>query len=183
MPSFIETYFVDKNLCDNLILFFNKNEYYKCHGEVGVKDGKKVDKSIKESTDVTFHNDTKHKDIQYFFEVLSVCLKKYIEKYSLNHKIKTEYCSVISMFPPLGGFKIPHYERTSIVNSKRQLVYMLYLNDVTDGGETEFIHQKIKMKAEKGKLVIWPSDFTHLHRGIVSPTQVKYIATGWLQII
>ena len=56
---------------------------------------------------------------------------------------------------------------------------MTYLNDVTDGGETEFYFQKLKIKPVKGKMVLWPTDFTHLHRGITSPTQEKYIATGW----
>ena len=56
---------------------------------------------------------------------------------------------------------------------------MTYLNDVTDGGETEFKYQKLKVKPVKGKMVMWPTDFTHTHRGITSPTQEKYIATGW----
>ena len=45
---------------------------------------------------------------------------------------------------------------------------------------TEFQYQKLKVKPVKGKMVIWPTDFTHFHRGITSPTQDKYIATGWL---
>ena len=56
---------------------------------------------------------------------------------------------------------------------------MTYLNDVPKGG-TEFYHQKIKTKAEKGLTVIWPSDWTHTHRGIISNTHEKYIVTGWL---
>ena len=53
------------------------------------------------------------------------------------------------------------------------------MNDVTDGGETEFFFQNIKVKPEKGKTLIWPTDFTHMHRGITSHSQDKYIATGW----
>ena len=56
---------------------------------------------------------------------------------------------------------------------------MTYLNDVTDGGETEFMYQKLKIKPKKGLTLIWPADWTHTHRGIPSMTQVKYIATGW----
>ena len=48
-----------------------------------------------------------------------------------------------------------------------------------DQGETEFKYQKIKYKPVKGKSLIWPTDFTHTHRGIPSPTQEKWIATGW----
>jgi hypothetical protein len=56
---------------------------------------------------------------------------------------------------------------------------MTYLNDVTDHGETEFYYQNLKVTPQKGKTVIWPADWTHTHRGIVSPTQDKYIVTGW----
>jgi hypothetical protein len=58
---------------------------------------------------------------------------------------------------------------------------MLYLNDVDDGG-TEFKYQKLILKAKKGNLVIWPAEFTHTHRGVVSKTKEKYIATGWFRM-
>ena len=55
---------------------------------------------------------------------------------------------------------------------------MTYLNDVPDGG-TAFYHQKIETKAEKGLTLIWPSTWTHTHKGIISPTSEKQIVTGW----
>ena len=58
---------------------------------------------------------------------------------------------------------------------------MTYLNDVTHKGETEFFHQKIKIKPEKGLTLIWPTDWTFTHRGIPSPTEEKYIVTGWFE--
>ena len=56
---------------------------------------------------------------------------------------------------------------------------MFYLNTVEEGGGTEFKYFDHIEKGEKAKLVIWPSDFTHTHRGIPSPTEEKYIFTGW----
>jgi hypothetical protein len=56
---------------------------------------------------------------------------------------------------------------------------MTYLNDLDDGG-TEFYHQKLTIKAEKGLTLIWPVDWTHLHRGQISYTKEKTITTGWL---
>ena len=55
---------------------------------------------------------------------------------------------------------------------------MTYLNDVEDGG-TDFLYQNIQTKAEKGLTLIWPSIFTHTHKGIISPTKEKQIVTGW----
>ena len=56
---------------------------------------------------------------------------------------------------------------------------MTYLNTVNDGGETEFIYQKLKVKPETGLTLIWGADWTFTHRGITSKTETKYITTGW----
>lgn len=63
----------------------------------------------------------------------------------------------------------------------RVLLYILYLNDVEEGGETEFFYQDVKIKPKKGSLVISPCYFTHTHRGNVPISNDKYILTSWLQ--
>ena len=59
---------------------------------------------------------------------------------------------------------------------------MLYCNTLKNGG-TEFPLQDKILQAKKGKLVIWPTDFTHPHKGVISHTEEKYIATGWFELI
>lgn len=86
----------------------------------------------------------------------------------------------IQRYRPSQAFHGYHCERAGIPHSERILVWMIYLNDVTDRGETEFYYQHYFERPEEGKLVIWPSDWTYLHRGIPSPTQTKYIITGWV---
>ena len=39
------------------------------------------------------------------------------------------------------------------------------------------------MNAVKGRCVIWPAFWTHMHKGVVSKTETKYIATGWISYI
>lgn len=82
-------------------------------------------------------------------------------------------------YRPEEGFFEWHCERAGLKHSSRVLVWMIYLNDLTDGGETEFFYQHHFETPEQGKLLVWPSDWTHLHRGIPSQTQTKYILTGW----
>ena len=55
---------------------------------------------------------------------------------------------------------------------------MTYLNDVKDGGGTEFYYQNQIVKAQKGLTIIWPSEWPHVHRGLISNSETKYIATG-----
>jgi hypothetical protein len=85
----------------------------------------------------------------------------------------------IQKYEPNEGFFGWHCERAGNKYSDRLLVWMIYLNDLTDRGETEFFYQQHFETPERGKLLIWPSDWTHLHRGVPSPTQTKYILTGW----
>ena len=56
---------------------------------------------------------------------------------------------------------------------------MTYLNTVDNAG-TEFYYQKLKIPCKKGLTLIWPSDFTHTHKGIINEKKEKYILTGWL---
>ncbi len=85
----------------------------------------------------------------------------------------------IQKYAPTEGFTQYHCERAGLRHSNRVLVWMIYLNDVTDFGDTEFYYQHHFEKPKEGTLLIWPSDWMYLHRGIPSPTQDKYILTGW----
>ncbi len=60
----------------------------------------------------------------------------------------------------------------------RQVTFIFYLNDVEDGGETEFKFLKIKPK--RGRLLFFPSDEIYIHRGNVPISDDKYIITNWL---
>lgn len=62
----------------------------------------------------------------------------------------------------------------------RILLFMFYLNDVQQGGETEFYYQDVKIKPKQGTMVIAPAYFTHTHRGNVPTSGDKYILTSWV---
>lgn len=73
-------------------------------------------------------------------------------------------------FPQLGHNEALH----------RVVLYMYYLNDVEQGGETEFFYQQRKVKPQKGTMVIAPAGFTHSHRGNTPISGDKYIVTSWV---
>jgi hypothetical protein len=80
-----------------------------------------------------------------------------------------------------GGYHVWHYESMNRENCHRLLTWMLYLNDVEEGGETEFLYQHLRLKPKQGTLVIWPAAFTHTHRGNPPLSNEKYIVTGWTE--
>jgi hypothetical protein len=177
LNNFIKAwYLTDTSICDWLIDYHkNSSDKYP-----GVSSYKNHNIKIKDSTDVALDE----QGFLHYFNVLKDPLKAYVQDYPACSKDTpfgvTENVQ-IQHYLPNGGFHAWHSERTSSKDpiNKRHLVFMTYLNDVTDGGETQFYHQDIKIKPEKGLTVIWPVDWTYLHRGIPSPTQEKYIVTGW----
>ncbi len=57
---------------------------------------------------------------------------------------------------------------------------MFYLNDVAEGGHTEFFYQQRAIQPKTGRMVIAPAYFTHTDRGCVPISGDKYILTSWI---
>jgi len=148
--------------------------------------------SSKKSTDITFNPKYLQHPIwkPLLSEVVGIIekgQKDYINRHSLAMSTVDPFqmSTLFNMqkYEPGEGFHGWHCERASNLYSSRILVWMIYLNTVTDRGETEFYYQHHFESAEEGKLVIWPSDWMHLHRGVTSSTQTKYILTGWFTML
>ena len=181
--SFIGAWFFeDQSLCDDLIYYFEQNPN-KVTGEIhrSIDKFPKVDKEEKDSIDLDLKLDTTIGK-RYVTELQKV-LEMYKIKYpSCDRTSKYEIESInLQKYNPQGGYKSWHTERSGglFPGAYRHLVFMTYLNDVDDEGETEFEYQNVKIKPKKGLTLIWPADWTHTHRGIPSDSQIKYIATGW----
>lgn len=111
------------------------------------------------------------------------CLRQYAEKYS-----------IVNHYPPLavhhlklqktevsGGYHIWHTENVDPQTKNRAFAWMIYLNDVEEGGETEFLYYARRIKPTQGTLLMWPAYFTHAHRGNPPLSNTKYIITGWIE--
>ena len=120
-------------------------------------------------------------------EVIFAKLREYIHIFG-HIKRETFYstCQKVQMTPPGGGYHVWHDENTgSGIDACRCLVWMVYLNDDFEGGETEFLYYKKRIKPETGKLLIWPAGMTHAHKGnmvLSGSTKNKYVITGWFNV-
>ena len=77
------------------------------------------------------------------------------------------HCEV---YPEKGKFEALH----------RSLLFMFYLNDVEEGGSTDFYYQNRSIQPRQGRMVIAPGYFTHTHRGTTPVSGDKYILTSWI---
>jgi len=115
---------------------------------------------------------------------LDQCLEQYTDEY-MGIFYTNRYSSFyqkLQITPPGGGFHNWHCEHASMDSMERVLAWTFYLNDIERGGETEFLHQRLRIKPEKGKCVLFPASFTHSHRGNPPLADTKYIVTGWFKL-
>ena len=172
----------DLTICDDLITFF-ENSPNTSVGQVLLDDKSLVVKEQKDSIDLplTLH----YKVTQPYLDALQVVVEEYKKTYEWANVTSPWRVEAVNLqkYNPGGAYFNWHAERTGggRVAGNRHLVFMTYLNDVTENGETEFFYQKVKVKPQKGLTLIWPVDWTHTHRGCPSMTQTKYIATGWFR--
>ena len=81
----------------------------------------------------------------------------------------------------VGHYESWHTEGSQLFDfGNRMFVSMFYLNDVEEGGTTDFLHQKVSLKPTKGSLVIFPANWMYVHRGAPPISGEKWIMNLWL---
>jgi hypothetical protein len=87
--------------------------------------------------------------------------------------------SKIQKTVPGGGYHSWHTECSAIECMNRIFVVQLYLNDVDEGGETEFLSQHKRFESKQGRVVLFPGTYTHQHRGNPPLSGAKYVMNMW----
>ena len=72
-----------------------------------------------------------------------------------------------------------HTDRYGDSGWSRAVAYIWYLNDVKEGGETEFAFG-LKIKPKAGQLILFPACWTFPHRGLPPTNGNKYIITTFM---
>ena len=74
----------------------------------------------------------------------------------------------------IGNF-LDHVDVGDSISARRFLVFFVYLNDVAEGGETEFPTLDLTISPVCGTILVFPSLWTFLHRGNIPISNDKYI--------
>ena len=182
---------VEKKVCEQLIKGFEDHKHLP-----GFRENNPVQKTSNRKDDATFFDTILIRNmsggtpyltptITTFNEKLQNCFDEYIQHYALLDSVPpvSSYVIKIHHVKPHEGYHSFHAEVGGTESSNRYLVWLCYLNDVEEGGETEFLYQGLKIKPETGKMLIWPAQWTHIHRGNPIYKGEKYYATGWFNYI
>ena len=125
-----------------------------------------------------------YKFLENFNTKMWECYDLYAKKYGIVKNIGIHQLNPdlkIQKTKPSEGYHIWHCEQTNLNSASRMMLVMLYLNDVEEGGETEFLYQSRRVEPKMGRLVFCPAFFTHTHRGNPPLKGNKYMLNGWLQ--
>ena len=184
MENFIEVYdnALTQDECESIVNWFEESEHIHQVGQCGEHE---IRKDIKDSTDICIRMDEPWLPSKIIVPALSKSIIDYCDKYPMLNDISqfgNDMVYNIQRYRPNQGFFKEHCEQFCRAYS-RVLAWTLYLNDVEDGGETYYTYYDLKVKSKEGRLVIFPAYWTHAHKGIVSKTETKYIATGWFSFL
>ena len=122
--------------------------------------------------------------VDVFVNGLQKCFNDYVNEYDIlrDYDLRCTHLKMQKTVPG-GGYHRWHAEQSPDADAARCLVYIAYLNDIEEAGETEFLYQRIRIPPKENTMVIWPAAFTHTHRGnVVHGDKSKYIVTGWFYI-
>ena len=183
-PHFIGSWNIrNDDLCKQIINFFEENKILQKKGQVG----NRVKETTKKTTDIAISpNDLKNDEFKCFnnyMDELHKCFIDYQHQWPfMKSMIKNIDIRTFNVQKYLKGdhFSAVHTERTNLQFSDRVFAWMTYLNNVEDGGATNFSHYGISVKPEIGKTLIWPAEWTHAHNGRIINSGKKYIITGWM---
>lgn len=169
---------LDKNTCDNLIQKFDSTIDL-------VSRDSKWEQDYKSFTEVNLTTHPNFKKEQKTFYNTSKELYNFYKK----------KCS-IDFFPIEHGFedvRMKRYDNNDkdqfgwhtdvgdYASARRYLVMFYYLNDVEEGGYTEFPDGKVKPK--QGRAVIFPPMWMYPHQGMKPISNPKYIISTYLHYL
>lgn len=169
---------LDKKKCEELITLFEESNKKR---EGITSNG--LNKQVKNTMDLHSINWNNRYLDDIVYKELNLKLVDYYQYINRTH-LFIPYTNIIDTgyqiqkYIKNEGFYKYHNDFCANSNDFRILTFLWYLNDVDEGGETEF--ENILIKPKTGTLVIFPATWTYPHRGNMPISNDKYIMTGWI---
>jgi 2-oxoglutarate-Fe(II)-dependent oxygenase superfamily protein len=168
-----------REFCEQMVRSFNNLARFHVRNgrgyRQGLEDSSWTELDVTPLTDAGFHGFFMHQIDQY--------LARYNSELELTIPIPptSKYAELrMKRYAANGEEKFqPHFDSINQV-ANRYLVFLWYLNDVDDGGETEFVDLGVKVQARTGRLLIFPPYWMYQHAGLVPRSSDKYIVSTYM---
>lgn len=168
------------DLCRRLIESFNTLQRFQVRNGRGVRSG--LDNSAWTELDVTRLSD--HGFLAYFRTQISQQLLRYNQDVGLPIPVPdSPLLSPLILKRYKAGSDEKFQTHFDSINEvcDRYLVFLWYLNDIKDGGQTWFPGLGMGVAPRAGRLVMFPPYWMYAHQGQASPSEDKYILSTYLR--
>lgn len=172
---------IPEDLCDELILKFESlPESMLIDSPV---HGGRIDHAYKKATDFDMKVSP---EWDKYMKVFSQSLTGIFQKIRLGHVDSFTATRVMATTFRMRRYSVDDYYNWHVdvgdkPTSMRMLAIIWYLNDVEEGGATEFRYQGVEVKPKRGKAVVFPPYWTHLHRGQRPTSEPKYMVRTFVE--
>ena len=187
IDNFIGTYdnYILPQECDRVVkLYEDQNKFNNTVNRIGSESASILDKQDQQFFAGSSNLNIWWEELEPMMLNFDMALQHYLKNTGAKEAFdnKLHYTSLkIQKTLPTEGYHVWHIEHQKGFNNEpRALVFSVYLNDVEEGGETEFLHFSKRVKPKKGRIAIWPAAFPYLHRGNPPLSGKKYILTSWM---
>ena len=192
MDNYIRVYddVLDKVSCKTLIeKFEDSHEYFKTVH-------KEDEDEVISFEQIVLENHDEWESVQ---EDLLELFKEYIQHYKKECKIFNK------QWPTKYGFEAvrmkrylendydrfdSHVDVLDYHSARRFLAFFVYVNDVDEGGETEFLNLykpgtyiPFKIKPQRGRLLMFPPTWQYYHAGLKPISGMKYLLHSYLHYV
>ncbi|SOD53471.1 2OG-Fe(II) oxygenase superfamily protein [Pseudoxanthomonas wuyuanensis] len=168
------------DLCRRLIDSFNTLARFQVRNGRGVRPG--LENSAWTELDVSRLSDNAF--LAFFRSQISEQLKRYNQDVGLPIPVPDSPLLsplILKRYNADGEEQFQtHFDSINEV-CDRYLVFLWYLNDVEDGGQTWFPGLDISVSPRAGRLLMFPPYWMYAHQGLPSPSQDKYILSTYLR--
>lgn len=179
----VEDNALPERLCDEIVSLFDRSQS-KLEGRViDERGGHVVNRKAKMSIDLDLSGEVGLESgiDQELYRLVGRAFNTYVDMFGVLKAFSvydTGY--FLTRYSKGEGFYDWHIDAGNDATINRLFSCLIYLNTVSDGGQTEFFYQKTNVKPMKGRLVLFPAAWTHLHKGSVPVSEDKYIMTTFL---
>ena len=172
---------LDRDTCSAIVERFDRDED-KWRGRIGGANDAPDADAAKVSWDLEIRNEGAWQDLfERIRPQIDACFSDYLSRSPILRSfelVATGYR--IQMYPQNEGHFRWHADAVG-ANADRVVAMVLYLNDVESGGETEFLHQGIKIAPKAGYLLLFPATWNYMHCGRTPLSGHKYVISSFIK--
>lgn len=128
---------------------------------------------------------------ELLYNIFNTSIMQYI--IDINHNSTNDEYSIINItsddgykllcYPP-DAFHKPHVDQNTDENDKKKLCLVsgiLYLNEDFEGGQTNFPLQNVSITPKIGRVILFPSSFSHIYESKPIISGYKYAIVTWFR--